>query len=41
MPAIGADVPNLFYVLGIPLLSMLVLGVIAVALFRGLGRLLP
>ena len=41
MLAIGADVPNLFYVLGVPLASMLVLGVIAVALYRGLGKLLP
>jgi hypothetical protein len=41
MPAIGGDVPNLFYVLGLPLTSMFVLGVIAVALYRGLGKLLP
>lgn len=40
MPAIGADVPNLFYVIGLPVTSMVVLGGIAIAVYRVMGRIL-
>lgn len=32
-----ADVPNLFYAFGLPVIAMAISGVIAVALFKGLG----
>lgn len=32
-----ADVPNLFYAFGIPVISMAISLVIAVAVFKGLG----
>ena len=34
-----ADVPNLFYAFGLPVISMAISGVIAVALYKGLGAL--
>ena len=35
-----AGVPNLFYAFGLPVLSMAICGVIAVALYRVLGSVL-
>ena len=36
-----AQVPNLFYVVGLPVALMALSGLICVALFKGLGRILP
>ena len=36
-----AQVPNLFYVVGLPVLLMALSGLICVALFKGLRRILP
>jgi len=36
-----AQVPNLFYVVGLPVSLMAVSGVLCVALFKGLRRILP
>jgi hypothetical protein len=32
-----ANVPNLFYAFGLPVISMAISGLIAVALYKGLG----
>ena len=36
-----AQVPNLFYVIGLPVALMIVSGLLCVALFKGLRRIFP
>jgi hypothetical protein len=38
---LATTAPNIFYVIGLPILSMVVVGLISVALYKALGGLFP